>query len=180
MVGEEDFYNEVQRLRKLGAKYVTLKTGAYRPADLARAVKFSSSAKVDLLTIDGAGGGTGMSPWRMMNEWGIPTIYLQAMAHSYAERLSAQGAFIPPMAIAGGFSLEDHVFKGIALGAPYFKAVCMGRATMIPAMVGKNIAQWLKDGKLPKDIAKYGDSVDQIFVGAEKLKEKYGQDYKRL
>ena len=180
MVGEEEFYLEVERLRKLGAKYVSLKTGAYRPADLARAVKFSSSAKVDLLTIDGAGGGTGMSPWRMMNEWGIPTIYLQAMAHSYAERLSAQGAFIPPMAIAGGFSLEDHVFKGIALGAPYFKAVCMGRATMIPAMVGKNIALWLKEGKLPRDIAKYGDSIDQIFASAEKLKEKYGQDYKRL
>jgi glutamate synthase domain-containing protein 2 len=71
MVEEEGFYQEVERLRKLGAKYVTLKTGAYRPADLARALKFSSEAKIDLLTIDGAGGGTGMSPWRMMNS-GMP------------------------------------------------------------------------------------------------------------
>ena len=62
MVDEEDFYKTVEYLRKVGAKRVTLKTGAYRPADLARALKFCSQAKIDLLTIDGAGGGTGMSP----------------------------------------------------------------------------------------------------------------------
>jgi hypothetical protein len=69
MVDEGAFLKEVDRLRSIGAKYISLKTGAYRPADLARAVKFASEAKIDLLTVDGAGGGTGMSPWRMMNEW---------------------------------------------------------------------------------------------------------------
>ncbi len=44
-----------------GAKHISLKTGAFRPTDLARALKFCSKAKVDLLTVDGAGGGTGMS-----------------------------------------------------------------------------------------------------------------------
>ncbi|MDO8671598.1 MAG: FMN-binding glutamate synthase family protein, partial [Dehalococcoidia bacterium] len=48
MVSEDAFYYEVERLRKAGAKYVTLKTGAYRGADLARAVKFASNAKIDL------------------------------------------------------------------------------------------------------------------------------------
>ena len=38
-------------------------------------------SKLDMLTIDGSGGGTGMSPWRMMCEWGVPTFYLQAMTH---------------------------------------------------------------------------------------------------
>jgi len=70
MVEEESFMKRVEELRKIGAKYVFLKTGAYRPADLARAVKYASKAKIDLLTVDGAGGGTGISPWRMMNEWG--------------------------------------------------------------------------------------------------------------
>ena len=37
MVEEESFCREVERLRNLGAPRVTLKTGAYRPADLARA-----------------------------------------------------------------------------------------------------------------------------------------------
>jgi glutamate synthase domain-containing protein 2 len=62
MVDEGSFYKAVESLRSVGAKYVTLKTGAYRPADLARAIKYSSEAKIDMLTIDGAGGGTGMSP----------------------------------------------------------------------------------------------------------------------
>ncbi|MDO8672109.1 MAG: glutamate synthase-related protein, partial [Dehalococcoidia bacterium] len=182
MVGEDAFYYEVERLRKAGAKYVTLKTGAYRGADLARAVKFASNAKIDLLTIDGAGGGTGMSPWRMMNEWGIPTIYLQAMTYSMLKQLEAKGAFIPDIAMAGGFSLEDHIFKAMAMGAPYVKAVCMGRATMIPAMVGRNLDEWMLDGnKVPKDIAKFGTTRDQIYVGAAKLKEKYGAEtYKRI
>jgi glutamate synthase domain-containing protein 2 len=41
--------------------------------------------------------------------------------------------------MAGGFSTEDHIFKVLAMGAPFVKAVCMGRALMIPGMVGKNI-----------------------------------------
>ncbi|MCL5959653.1 MAG: FMN-binding glutamate synthase family protein [Chloroflexi bacterium] len=180
MVDEDGFYHEVERLRRLGAKFVTLKTGAYRGADLARALVFGSNARIDLLTIDGAGGGTGMSPWRMMNEWGIPTIYLQSLMYDIAERLRIKGSFVPDIAMAGGFSLEDHIFKAVALGAPYVKAICMGRATMIPAMVGKNVAEWMKQGKLPKDVAKYGDTVEQIFVGSAKLQERFGEDYKRL
>lgn len=177
MVAEDGFYSEVERLRELGAQYVTLKTGAYRPADLARAMKFASNAKLDLLTIDGAGGGTGMSPWRMMNEWGIPTIYLESLAYEYAKRLDEQGKFVPDIAMAGGFSLEDHVFKALALGAPYVKAVCMGRATMIPAMIGKNIAKWLEKGKLPRNIRKYGEDPMHIYSEAFELKSKYGDKF---
>ena len=132
-------------MRKMGAKYVTLKTGAYRPADLARAVKFASEAKIDLLTVDGAGGGTGMSPWRMMNEWGIPTVYMESLLYKYLKRLDEKGEFIPSCAIAGGIALEDHVFKAIALGAPYIKAVCMGRSTLTAAMVGKTHGQLMEE-----------------------------------
>ena len=180
MVDEEEFCREVDGLREAGARFVTLKTGAYRAADLARAMKYASEAKIDLLTIDGAGGGTGMSPWRMMNEWGIPTIYLQSLMYQYAKRLEENGAFVPDIGIAGGFSLEDHVFKAIAMGAPYVKGVCMGRATMIPAMVGKNVGKWLEEGNLPRDVAKYGDSVDQIFEAASELMEKYGDRFAEL
>jgi glutamate synthase domain-containing protein 2 len=44
------------------------------------AIKWGSQAHIDFLTIDGAGGGTGMSPWRMMEEWGMPSLYLHAAA----------------------------------------------------------------------------------------------------
>jgi glutamate synthase domain-containing protein 2 len=177
-VDQEGFMKEVARLRKLGAKRVTLKTGAYPMRELAMAIKWSSDAKIDLLTIDGAPGGTGMSPWRMMSEWGIPAIYLHSMAYELCDRLARKGKHVPDIAFAGGFSSEDHVFKAIALGAPYVKAVCMGRALMIPGMVGKNIDLWLKgeDGGLPKTVSRYGSKKEEIFVCYEELKAKYGKD----
>jgi glutamate synthase domain-containing protein 2 len=81
---------------------------------------------------------------------------------------------VPDLAFAGGFSSEDGVFKALALGAPYVKAVCMGRALMIPGMVGKNIAQWIKDGDLPKTVSEYGSTPEEIFVCYEKVKDLVG------
>lgn len=177
MVEEESFYKSVEHLRSLGAKYVTLKTGAYRPADLARAIKFASNAKIDLLTIDGAGGGTGMSPWRMMNEWGIPTTFLECMTYNMCERLRKQGAYIPPIAIAGGLSLEDHIFKAIALGAPYVKAICLGRALMTAAMVGKTQGNKIRE-KVGDDGMERG--VIGTFASGAELKERFGDDFKKI
>ncbi len=179
-VSEESFLVEVERLRALGFKRITLKTGAYAMRELAMAIKFSSLAKIDLLTIDGAPGGTGMSPWRMMQEWGVPTFYLEALTYEFCRKLSQKGLRVPDIAMAGGFSAEDHVFKAIAMGAPYVKAVCMGRALMIPGMVGKNIANWIKEGALPPTVAPYGKSEREIFVYYEELLEKYGKDMKDI
>jgi glutamate synthase domain-containing protein 2 len=179
-VTKEAFMNEIQRLRKLGFRRITLKTGAYSMAELAMALRWGAEAQLDLLTIDGAGGGTGMSPWPMMNEWGIPTFYLEALTYEFCEKLAARGIRVPSLAIAGGFSTEDHVFKALAMGAPYVKAVCMGRALMIPGMVGKNIQQWLTEGKLPKSISNFGHQPEQIFVSYEELKKKYGDEVKNL
>jgi glutamate synthase domain-containing protein 2 len=173
-VTEESFMKEVSRLRSLGFKRITLKTGAYSLKELAMAIKYSSKAKIDLLTIDGASGGTGMSPWRMMEEWGIPSIYLHSAACEYASILAAKGERVPDLAFAGGFSTEDGIFKALALGSPYVKAICIGRALMIPGMVGKNIEQWLKEGNLPKNIADFGKTPEEIFVNYEKVKDIVG------
>lgn len=173
-VTKEGFLAEVERLRKVGFKRVTLKTGAYSMKELAMAIRWSADAKIDLLTIDGAPGGTGMSPWPMMNEWGIPTFYLQALTYEFCSKLKARGIRLPDIAIAGGFSTEDHIFKALAMGAPFVKAVCMGRALMIPGMVGKNIAKWLAEKSLPKSVAQFGDTPEQIFVSYEELIKKYG------
>jgi len=177
-VDQEGFMREVERLRSLGAKRVTLKTGAYPMRELAMAIRWASDAGIDLLTIDGAPGGTGMSPWRMMSEWGVPSLYLHSMAYDLCDRLARKGARVPDLAFAGGFSAEDHIFKALALGAPYCKAVCMGRALMIPGMVGKNIARWLKgeDGGLPSTVSKYGATVEQIFTCYEDLRAEYGKE----
>ena len=181
-VDQEGFMKEVERVRSLGAKRVTLKTGAYPMRELAMAIRWSSDAKIDLLTIDGAPGGTGMSPWRMMNEWGIPSLYLHSMAYELCERLAKRGNWVPDIAFAGGFSSEDHVFKALALGAPYCKAVCMGRALMIPGMVGKNAEKWLRgeDKGLPNTVSRYGSTKEEIFMNYEVLKEKYGSEVDKL
>lgn len=181
MVSWEDFAGRVEELRKIGAKYVFLKTGAYRPADLARAVKFASDAKIDLLTVDGAGGGTGMSPWRMMNEWGIPTVYIEALLYQYLKEIDKQGGYLPSVAIAGGFSLEDHIFKGLALGAPYVNLVGMARGPLTAAMVGKTLGNQIKEGKVSKEISgRYGDKLEQVFASTATLKERFGDNFKDI
>jgi len=175
-IDEEGFYKEVNRLRELGFKRITLKTGAYGLRELAMAIKWGSKAKIDLLTIDGAPGGTGMSPWRMMEEWGMPSLYLHAAAYEFCQKLADKGERVPDIAFAGGFSSEDGIFKSLALGAPFTKAVCMGRALMIPGMVGKNIEQWLKDGKLPNTVGQFGETPEEIFVNYEDVKNIVGAD----
>jgi glutamate synthase domain-containing protein 2 len=138
------------------------------------AIKWSSKAKIDLLTIDGAPGGTGMSPWVMMEEWGMPSLYLHAAAYEFCQKLADKGERVPDIAFAGGFSSEDGVFKALALGAPFVKAVCMGRALMIPGMVGKNIEQWLKDGKLPNTVGQFGSTAEEIFINYQDVQNIVG------
>jgi hypothetical protein len=179
MVDEEAFHKSVEHLRSVGAKYVTLKTGAYRPADLARAIRYSSDAKIDLLTIDGAGGGTGMSPWRMMNEWGIPTVQLECLTYHMCQKLNAKGAYIPPIAIAGGLSLEDHLFKAIALAAPYVKAICLGRAIMTAAMVGKTHGKMMAE-KMELEGEEPSEGYLKLFAVGTELKERFGSDFEKL
>ena len=179
-VTKEAFLEEVDRLRGIGFRRITLKTGAYSAVELAMALRYGAEAKLDLLTIDGAPGGTGMSPWPMMNEWGIPTFYLQALMYKYCRKLSKKGMKVPDIAMAGGFSSEDSVFKALAMGSPYVKAVCMGRGLMIPGMVGKNIESWLAEGNLPNSVSKYGNSANEIFVAYAELEEKYGSRMKDI
>ena len=181
-VDEEEFLRMVEYLRRsVGVKRVTLKTGSYGFPELAMAIKWSSEARIDLVTIDGSGGGTGMSPWRMMQEWGVPTFYLQSMAFECARKLATRGEWVPNLAMAGGFSTEDHIFKVLAMGAPYFEAVCMGRALMIPGFVGDNIEGVLKSkdelrnwDKLPNTVSKFGGTAEEIFVTYSTLKDRYG------
>ncbi|MBL7154496.1 MAG: FMN-binding glutamate synthase family protein [Phycisphaerae bacterium] len=176
MVTEESFAKRVEELRSAGAKYVFLKTGAYRPADLARAVLFSSRYKIDLLTVDGAGGGTGMSPWRMMNEWGIPPVHLHSLLHQYAKRIADKGEHLPALAVAGGFAFEDQIFKGLALGAPFVKLVGMARAPIAAAMVGKTIGRTIDENQIPVYIERFGNSKDEIFVTATALRQEIGDE----
>lgn len=182
----EDFMKTVDYLRGLGYKRISLKTGSYGMEELAMAIKFATDAKLDLLTIDGSGGGTGMSPWNMMQSWGVPSINLHAKAYEYAKILDEKGEKVVDLSFAGGFALEDSIFKGIALGAPYTKLICMGRAIMIPGFVGANIEGALNPERreaisgnwdnLPKTVTSMGSSAEEIFASYFDLEKKVGKD----
>lgn len=184
---KENFMSSIKYLRELGYKRITLKTGAYGMEGLAAAIKLASESKLDLLTIDGAGGGTGMSPWNMMETWGVPSLHLHSKAYEYASLLKTQGHDVVDMAFAGGLAREDHIFKALALGAPFTKLVCMGRALMVPAFVGSNIEGVLRPerkeavngnwDKLPSWMEKdFGSSVEQLFAGYYDVQSKVGAD----
>jgi glutamate synthase domain-containing protein 2 len=109
-----------------------------------------------------------------MEEWGMPSLYLHSAAAEFCQKLADRGERVPDIAFAGGFSSEDGIFKALALGAPFTKAVCMGRALMIPGMVGKNIQIWLKEGKLPQTVGQFGATPEEIFVNYEDVKNIVG------
>ncbi len=64
----------------------------------------------------------------MMNEWGVPPVELHSLLYQYAKQLADKGEYLPALAVAGGFTFEDQIFKGLALGAPFVKLVGMARA----------------------------------------------------
>ena len=127
-----------------------------------------------------------MSPWNMMETWGVPSILLHAKAYEYADILRKKGKKVVDMAFAGGLAREDHIFKALALGAPFVKLACMGRALMIPWYLGSNIegslnpeakdrvhGNWLK---LPDSVTVFGSSPEQLFAGYYDLHKKVGKD----
>jgi glutamate synthase domain-containing protein 2 len=183
---EKDFMESVEALRKIGYKRISLKTGAYGMEALAMSIRYASDAKLDLLTIDGAGGGTGMSPWNMMDHWGVPSLHLHAKTYEYCKALEDAGKPVPDISLAGGFAREDHLFKALALCAPYTRLVCMGRAPMIPGYLGSNIEGVLHPENrakvnghwddLPKTVSEFGSTAEEIFAGYEAVKNKVGSE----
>jgi glutamate synthase domain-containing protein 2 len=181
MVTEESFGSRVEQLREAGAKYIFLKTGAYRPADLALALAFASKFRLDLLTVDGAGGGTGMSPWHMMNEWGVPPVELHSLLYQYARYLAGKKKYVPALAVNGGFTFEDQIFKGLAMGAPFVKLVGMARGPIAAAMVGKTIGRAIENQQIPVYIERFGHTKDEIFVMASSLRKELGDaDFEKI
>ncbi len=180
----ESFMKSVDYLRRLGYKQISLKTGSYGMEALAMAIKFATDAGLDLLTVDGSGGGTGMSPWNMMETWGVPSLLLHAKTYEYASILAARGQKVVDIAFAGGLAREDHIFKALALGAPFTKMICMGRAAMIPGFLGSNIEGAIHSDKrervngnwddLAASVKEIGSRPEEIFAGYYDVQKKVG------
>lgn len=110
----------------------------------------------------------------MMNEWGLPPVVLHSLLHQYAKRVTDKGLQVPALALAGGFTFEDQIFKGLALGAPFVKLIGMARAPIAAAMVGKTIGRAVDDHQVPVYVERFGSSKDEIFVTSGTLRKELG------
>jgi hypothetical protein len=172
----EELVQRVAELRSLGAERVCFKTGPFDPRDIATILDIASEARVDLVTLDGGGGGTGHSPAKMMNEWGMPTVTLETIVCRILKKLEKAGKPLPPIAMAGGFATEDQIYKGLALGAPYVGMIAIGRAAMAAATVGRQVGEALKKGEVPKGYTRFGSTMDEVFADLRMLKGEYGEE----
>src|SRR3972149_4051190 len=182
---EKPFLEDIEWLRKQGAKKEFLKTGASRPSAVAYTMKFASEAKIDALSFDGAGGGTGMSPVPMMDEMSIPTLYLQALVLKCAQILKKKGRHVPDLIMAGGFISETQIFKTIAMSnfgeKPLVKGVLMGRSPITAAMKSSYFKQRAEQSNLPKTFAdRYGTDPLKFFIATPELKQKYGKRFSEI
>ncbi len=181
----EEVLEEIDQIRSSGGKNLFIKTGAYRPSATAWIIRLGVEGKVDGMTFDGAGGGTGMSPVSMMNEGSIPTVYLQALVVGCLDMIKKKtpSAKIPTIAIAGGFANETQMFKALCMGAPYVSCIAMARAPITAAMkakyVGEVITQkaatsaMLSNLGFPKSKAPDTITLSEAFVEYDQLKRKF-------
>jgi hypothetical protein len=163
----------ISRYRSLGAENIFFKMAGYDAANIRRVLKIASMNKIALVTFDGAGGGTGHSPCKMMNEWSLPTIELERVVHNIMGELEKEGEWLPAAAIAGGIATEDTMFKALAIGAPYINMVAIGRGAMAAAMTAKNIGDMIEKGNIPSAYECFGHSIDTIFRESKRIKHLY-------
>ncbi len=179
------FVEDIEWLRKQGAKHVILKTGAYRPSAVAWTMKMASDAKIEAITFDGAGGGTGMSPVPMMDEMSTPTVYLETQVLKCANILKKKGKHVPDLVMAGGFISETQIYKAIAMSnfgdGPMIKAILLGRSPITAVMKSSYFTQLAKEGRLAKTFAdRYGTTPEKFFVSTPELKKTYGDRFSEI
>ncbi|MDO4834731.1 MAG: glutamate synthase-related protein [Bacillota bacterium] len=173
---EEKLEKKIGDLRNMGAKNIYFKMAGYDREDIETVLRFASKFKVDMVTIDGAGGGSGYSPCKMMNEWGLPAICIEPVIESVVNSLRSADEYVPFISLTGGFASEDQLFKALALGNGAVNCIGVCRAAMAAAMQGKQIGDRIKANEIPTEYKKYGDTVDSIFAEMNEVKGLYGSD----
>lgn len=171
---EETLSRHIEDLRNMGARNIYFKMAGFDPVDIERVLRIACAEKVDMITFDGAGGGSGYSPSKMMNEWSLPTVCLEDVVVRLCSRLKKEGMTLPAIVITGGFASEDQVYKGLAFGEGHVLGIGLCRASMAAAMTGKKIGEQIKAGEVPPMFKKYGETVEEIFADLADLRALYG------
>jgi len=171
---EEKMATHIDMLRSMGAKNIYFKMAGYDPVDLERVLRMASADGVDMVTFDGAGGGSGYSPSKMMNEWSYPAVTLENEVVHIMKKLKRENLPLPAISITGGFASEDQVFKALAFGDGLVTSVGLCRASMAAAMAGERIGNDVKSGTVRPEFQKYGSTVEEIFGDLPDLCAIYG------
>jgi len=172
---EKSLMAHIASLRDMGAKNIYFKMAGFDRVDIERVLRLACEAQVDMVTFDGAGGGSGYSPSKMMNEWSLPTICLEDAVVRICEQLKSEGSTLPAMVMTGGFASEDQVFKGLAYGDGHVLGIGLCRASMAAAMTGKTIGVEIKNGNVPERFKPYGSTIEEIFCDLPDLRAIYGK-----
>lgn len=171
---EKSLVNHITILRDMGAKNIYFKMAGYDRLDIERVLRMACEAQVDMVTFDGAGGGSGYSPSKMMNEWSLPTVCLEEAVVRFCEQLKSEGLTLPAIVMTGGFASEDQVFKGLAYGDGHVLGIGLCRSSMAAAMTGKTIGEQIKTGNVPERFKPYGSTIEEIFCDLPDLRAIYG------
>lgn len=177
---EESLSEKIGALRSIGMENVYFKMAGFDKRDIEEVIRIAAVLDVDLVTLDGAGGGSGYSPSKMMNEWGIPAVCIESILIEICKKIENTGLIIPDIAITGGIASEDQVYKALAIGAPYVKLIGLCRPAMAAAMVGEKVGQLLESGVIPNHLKSFGESIEDLFRHLPELRSIYGEDADRI
>lgn len=133
-------------------------------------IKKQDGVPIKCLTVDGFGGGTGMSPWFIMNEMNIPSGALFTV-------LKKKPSF--DILLSGGYSTGADVAKAMMLGA---NGVGMARALMIAARQPngiENFCRAISEELQMISVTQKADSVSKI-VGKRKSLFALSTEAKRM
>jgi len=100
-------------------------TGILKLVSTLQELKKDNGIRIECLTIDGFGGGTGMSPWLIMNEMSVPSATIFSMIEEKPDF---------DVLLAGGYNNGLDIGKAMMLGA---NGASMGRPFLIAANVAK-------------------------------------------
>ncbi|MDM8539084.1 glutamate synthase-related protein [Desulfobacterales bacterium HSG17] len=171
---EGSLITHITALRDIGAKNIYFKMAGYDRKDIERVLRVACEANVDMVTFDGAGGGSGYSPSKMMNEWSLPTVCLEDAVVRICDQLREEKLSLPAIIMTGGFASEDQVFKGLAYGDGHILGIGLCRASMAAAMTGKTIGERIKNQNVPERFKPYGSTIEEIFCDLPDLRAIYG------
>lgn len=156
---EEDLRNALIKYAELGLPIwakIAVGRGILKLISMLEKVKKEQGIPFECLTIDGQGGGTGMSPWLIMNETCLPSASVFGVLK---EKISFD------ILLAGGYADGADIAKAMMLGA---KGASLGRPFLIAASMdktGSGVSNYVK--ALQEELQMFcatqrTDSVDKL------------------